>query len=471
MQENNLDNTVIANRFCVGCGVCAATVNTNYQMSFTENGAYIPIRQSELENQNTNDAQKVCPFGSIAPNETQHAQKLYPNLEYDENVGRYLGVYVGYAVNSDFRMQGSSGGLTNWILSKLLESNEVDGVFGVSEKNNPNGNASPLFEYSLAKSKAEIQTFAKSKYYPIELSKILSYIRNNPGRYAIVGVPCFAKAIRNICEHDPVLKSRIKYVIAIVCGHLKSAAFAENLAWQVGISPGELKKFDFRVKVPNQSANRYAISAVNKKNIAHTKQVFDLYGTDWGLGFFKLKACDYCDDIAGETADVTLGDAWLPNEIKDWQGTNILIVRNQFIADLLMKASLNEEIVLRGASVDEFVKSQSANYRHRRKGLSYRLHLLDERGFWKPEKRIKPSANDIPLKTRKIIEMRERLSTLSHLAHAKAKEMGDLTVFYNVMRWDVIIYYAVSGALTKFFVKSILIKLRAFGLGVTKLKN
>ena len=32
---------------------------------------------------------------------------------------------------------------------------------------------------------------------------------------------------------------------------------------------------------------------------------------DWGMGIFKLGACDYCDDIVGETADISFGDAWL----------------------------------------------------------------------------------------------------------------------------------------------------------------
>ena len=83
------------------------------------------------------------------------------------------------------------------------------------------------------------------------------------------------------------------------------------------IRHNDIELIDFRLKNEGQPANRYATQLITSDKITQ-RDVFDLDGTDGlGLGFFKYKACDYCDDVAGETADITLGDAWLPGEIKD----------------------------------------------------------------------------------------------------------------------------------------------------------
>ncbi|MGC9322644.1 MAG: Coenzyme F420 hydrogenase/dehydrogenase, beta subunit C-terminal domain, partial [Kosmotogaceae bacterium] len=66
-----------------------------------------------------------------------------------------------------------------------------------------------------------------------------------------------------------------------------------------------------------------------------TKKASDFYGYNWGYGFFKYKACDYCDDVVSETADVSVGDAWLPEYVNDSGGTNVVIVRNPVIKKII----------------------------------------------------------------------------------------------------------------------------------------
>jgi len=42
----------------------------------------------------------------------------------------------------------------------------------------------------------------------------------------------------------------------------------------------------------------------------------------WTNGFFKLNACNFCDDIFAELADVVFMDAWIDPYIYDSKGTN-----------------------------------------------------------------------------------------------------------------------------------------------------
>jgi coenzyme F420-reducing hydrogenase beta subunit len=41
----------------------------------------------------------------------------------------------------------------------------------------------------------------------------------------------------------------------------------------------------------------------------------------WGTGLFKSNACDFCDDVTTELADVSL-DAWIPYN-KDGLGNSV----------------------------------------------------------------------------------------------------------------------------------------------------
>lgn len=103
----------------------------------------------------------------------------------------------------------------------------------------------------------------------------------------------------------------------LVSDHLKSAHYAQSLAWQMGIAPQELEGIDCRVKEPSQPANRYSPYAKGSSDekVEPTNQLF---GADWGAGAFRFryKACDFCDDVFTETADVVLGNAWLPNLLR-----------------------------------------------------------------------------------------------------------------------------------------------------------
>jgi hypothetical protein len=74
-------------------------------------------------------------------------------------------------------------------------------------------------------------------------------------------VPCFIKAARLLCRTDPVLNSRLRWFVGLVCGHLKSRHVSSLLAWQMGIAPHQLTGVDVRVKLPDESASHYGVAA------------------------------------------------------------------------------------------------------------------------------------------------------------------------------------------------------------------
>lgn len=426
---NKIINTVISNDYCIGCGVCASLDETPFEIKLNENGIYQAYVNSDQYNRL---ADKICPFYNNE-NETELAKEVFVDSEtkFNDYTGYYLENFVGYVKEKEFRIKGSSGGMGNWIAYKLLEENLVDGIIHVKESEDPN----LIYEYQISNTTSELFKGAKSKYYPIELSKVLKIVKENKGKYALIGIPCFIKSVRLLAKHDKVINERIKFFIGLVCGHLKSTMFAKSIGWELGIHPDELTNIDFRKKLPDRGANDYGVEVVGKiddKITTKSSPTKELSTTNWGQGYFKYNACELCDDVLAETADITVGDAWLPGYRDDYLGTNIITIRNRTILDIVRKNIQNNNLHLENVTADTIYESQAGGFRHRRDGLSYRLYMKDKQNVWRPKKRVVAS-NQLTKKRKGTYEWRGLLTTASFDAYKSAYSSNDFNVFIKEM--------------------------------------
>jgi len=264
-----------------------------------------------------------------------------------------------------------------------------------------------------------------------------------PGRYALIALPCFSKAARLLAAHNPLIADRLRFVIALICGHLKSTAYARMYAWQTGVSPEDLRYIDFRHKRPDATAKHYAIRIVSEHANERVESLTNneaFFGTNWGHGFFKYQACDYCDDVVGETADVTIGDAWLPTYQGDPGGTNVIIIRNRELDAMFASAAAEKRIWLEPLPAEDIIRSQDAGFRHRHDGLAYRLLLKDRRNRWRPPKRIAPGRSHLTLRYRWLFRLRELMRDESHRAFLEAVEKRDFSIFVRRMKVPLVAY-------------------------------
>ena len=422
--------------FSEASGSCAI-VDKNISILLNEYGIYEEKILLNDDYELDSLIEYVCPNLNDKVDESLVSKKLYgdiDNINYDEKIGYYVSLYAGYVKEGDYREKGSSGGMGTWILKELFEKDLIDGVIHVKE--NSDKDSAILFKYDISNSIEEIKSGSKTKYYPVEFSEVLKKVKEQPGRYAIVGIPSFIMAIRLLSEKDEIIKERIKYTIGLVSGHQKSSKFAESLAWQVGIKPGSLKHINFRKKLPNRSSNDYGVEItgeIDGKIVSIIKPTKELLGQNWGEGYFKPLTSDFTDDVMNETADITLGDAWLEEYEKDDKGNNIIIVRNLVIESLIQDGIKNDKLNLDIVNANTINRSQAAHYRHTHDELSYRLFKKDKVNQWRPKKRVEAS-NNISFLRRRVQDMREEISTKSHLVYKKAVELDDLDYFKKEMK-------------------------------------
>ncbi|MBF7013831.1 Coenzyme F420 hydrogenase/dehydrogenase, beta subunit C-terminal domain [Novosphingobium sp. HR1a] len=363
---------------------------------------------------------RTCPFSPSAADEDAIAADRFPQARFrDARIGRFESACVGHVAQGGFRAEGSSGGMVSWVAAELLRCGLIDGVAHVVP-------ADPLidgrfFRYRISRDAAQIREGAKSRYYPVDLSAVLEEIRAVPGRYAVVGVPCFMKAVQLLRAHDPVIAERVAYTLGLFCGHMKSAAFVESMAWQLGAPIAEVRAVEYRRKNPDRPANWYTAHLTLADGSARWRDWWHLVDGDWGAGFFQNAACDYCDDVVSETADIAFGDAWVEPYSSDGKGSNVVIARSRQLHDMIAAAMADGRLSMQQVDAEFIAGTQAAGLRQRREGLAYRLRIAPP--ALPLHKRVTPGERDLPWRRKLIYRARRWISAGSHRMLAAARTL------------------------------------------------
>ena len=368
---------VAARRLCIGCGACVALCpKERLELRWTDHGTYEVAEEADVPcSPQCARCLSTCPFGAGNADEDELARNSFgsqPDLGTDPAAGCFLRCFVGHSARGEQRRSGSSGGVASWFLSELLRRDVVDRV----------GCVVPCAEAA-----------SRSAYYPVELSAVLREIIKTDGRYALIGLPCFVKAVRLACAADARLRSRIVAVVGLVCGHGVSSLYAEFVSALAGASaPDRIERITFRLKDPERPAGDPLIEVHEVgRDAPRTLHQSDGPGESWAGWWFAPHACLFCDDVFAECADVTLMDAWLPEHSQDWRGTNLVIVRSQQALGLFEDGRRGGGLQLQETGIEEVVASQRPVVADKRIALAHRLHVAKEAGQFAPEKRVGPS--------------------------------------------------------------------------------
>ena len=206
---------------------------------------------------------------------------------------------------------------------------------------------------------------------------------------------------------------------------MKSASLIESFAWQLGAEFSRLRALDYRVKDESRPANWYRAHLELEGGGSASQDWWHLADGDWGAGFLQNPACDWCDDVVAETADISFGDAWVEPYSSDGRGTNVVVVRTPELKAVLERARTEGRLDLEPVDADFVARTQAAGLRHRRDGLAYRLTW--RRGLM-PRKRVTASAA-LPLRRKLVYRLRYSIARWSHRMFAIAKALGVPAVY------------------------------------------
>ncbi len=358
---------------------------------------------------------KVCPSSSEGDDEDAIGKHLYsdvPDIHHRTETGYYLSTYVGYSEKN--RDTSASGGAATWLLEELFSTGIVDHVICVISTGDPD----KLFEFTILSTLEDMRNGAGSAYYPVEMSEILRHVMEVPGRYAITGLPCSIKAVRLAQNKNAKLRERIVVTIGLVCGQMKSKHFTDYIAALASVRD-KVTKVRYRGKSRDRPATDYHYNFTITDGEECRIHWSDGIAEAWTNRWFTPEACNYCDDVFAECADVTCMDAWLPEYSADGRGTSLVLVRSPLVQEVIERG---QGIRLDPISIEQVVQSQAGIVATKRQQLAYRLYLNDGQEHKAPVKRVVPSRPRNPFLRQEIL-LEERMRVASReLWHANVKD-------------------------------------------------
>lgn len=340
---------------CTGCGACAGICSAEcLTMTLESDGVYRPDKAEDRACIDCGKCARVCPGVDWGLPEADKI--IYPGTIFRDALGRLVSCYAGFASDETIRVNSSSGGIVTAILVDLLERGKIDGAIVVGV-----GRDHPLRpEMYIARTKEEILRASKSKYAPVHLESAIKSMKTHPEEhYALVGLPCHIQGIRKAQGAGLIKAEQIVVTLGLFCGHGASINLTKFIMKKYHVQEAKVIRMDYRAG--GWPSFGYLFETPDTQTFVPFRG--SILGTAWIHNFFTPKRCLICGDLTAESADLSFGDAWLP-EFTDQRdskkgGWSVIICRDQRWIAYLGSVETKVKLFLREISPKEIEKSQS----------------------------------------------------------------------------------------------------------------
>ncbi|HCB2209236.1 TPA: Coenzyme F420 hydrogenase/dehydrogenase, beta subunit C-terminal domain [Citrobacter farmeri] len=349
--------TILDNELCSGCGLCSSVFNESISMELSQQGY---LRPKALNNSALDIDLPFCPGAGLLLNNQEG--------DYYLNWGRIIDCKVGFSTSEDVRYRGSSGGVLSQIGIYLLEENIVDGVIHIGVDT-----ADPLKNVvKLSKTREDVINNAGSRYAPASpLQFLLQLISENElKKYAFIGKPCDAGALRMFLSQNPRYSKNISFIFSFMCAGTPSVAGTNEILRKLKVKKEDLISFRYRGD---------GWPGVTKAIDKQLNEVTMTYNESWGniLGKYLQKRCKLCPDGVGEFADVVCADAWHGDEsgypdFEEKEGRSLIVGRTSTGMKLIEDMVRSNVIEVESFDIAKLNIIQPAQ-RHRRQSMFARL--------------------------------------------------------------------------------------------------
>lgn len=352
MAKKNVGQTV-RDGLCMGCGVCQDACAR--QCIRIHHGK--DVNEPVVDEKSCTECGlclKVCAGRGIEMGKI--ACSLYEDAKYNPYLGYYDQCFSGYSKDYDIRYHSASGGCVSQFLIWLLENKHIDGAVVVGFKA---GNPMKPKTY-IAKNREEIIAAKSSKYCVTSYEGILSEMKEEKGKYVVVGLPCQIQAFRKYTALFNNMDKCIVGYFSIYCSSNRTMRSQDFLLYRYGVKREDVARFAYR---DNGCLGEMVFEDKEHKVLKSVPyQVF------WqGMrGFFNVPRCSMCIDHFGELADVSFGDIHIGEYINDHIGVNSVISRSPKWTGLLKEAAKDGCLQLDEISHDIVVQSQPYTMRQKK---------------------------------------------------------------------------------------------------------
>ncbi|MFX0201562.1 MAG: Coenzyme F420 hydrogenase/dehydrogenase, beta subunit C-terminal domain [Candidatus Hodarchaeota archaeon] len=345
-EERNID-FVYDNNLCHFCGTCYGVCpkdNITLGRAFNGNPVF-KVKDSE-KCSGCELCYHACP-GHEVDFEQLHQHLFSKSYEFGL-LGSYLNCFLSHSTDHDVRYHAASGGSVSITLITALETHQIDGAIVVKMANSNNPLETKVY---IARSREEILDGSGSKYITVPLNIAMRSVlqAEREEKYALVGLPCHIHGLRKAQILTPRLRRRIPLVIGLFCGRGTSPLGTELLLRNLKVKKGDVAKIAYRKgKWPGGFA--VTLKTGDERFLALNDYIYI-------MKMFQNVRCTLCVDHTAEFADISCGDAWLP-ELSGQPGWNILMTRTKTGQDLLTAAIQSKSLTVHQTDPSQLTLSQ-----------------------------------------------------------------------------------------------------------------
>jgi coenzyme F420 hydrogenase subunit beta len=352
---------VMRGDLCSGCGVCAGLAAGKISMQNASPGYLRPIQTAALTADEEHAITVACPgLGQqVAANGRAEAVLWGPYVEME----------TGWACDPAIRFAGSSGGALTALLGHLLVTGAVDAVLQTAaDPAFPIGNVTVTND-----SEVSLLQAAGSRYAPSAPLAHLARWQADGRRFAFVGKPCDAAALRALIAHDADLARAFPFILSFFCAGVPSHDGGKAVLAALGTQLDQTAAFRFR-------GNGWPGNAIatDKNGTARAMSYHD----SWGgiLSKHVQNRCKLCADGTGTAADIVCADAWDTDDqgyplFSDAPGISLIVARTKLGAEIIAAARASGVITTATFDIARLAAIQPGQ-RERRRALWARLAAL-----------------------------------------------------------------------------------------------
>ena len=370
---------------CTQCGACAALCpKEGIDLPWDAERGYRVVVRAEACN-DCGHCLTVCPGPGIDFSPGAWWRGDEAAAPAPDFLGPWRGLWFGWATDPGIRHAGASGGVATALLQGALERGVVDGVLLVGSDPDDALATLPV----LARTADEVAACRGSKYNVAAVDLLLRRVMDEPGRYALVGLPCHLHALRLAQRHSRRLRERVVFTLGIFCGLTAEPRATALAARRSGLTPSDLARVAYRG--PGWPGGLRLETRAGAVREVPYPDYYDDY-----VAACTPPRCRLCPDALAELADISVGDAWL-DRFTGSDGVSDLIARTE-VGERLVRELEPEWLTLTAATPDDMVASQSETYQVKRRVFRGRLWLRDKAGRAVPHYpglRTSPSAGDL----------------------------------------------------------------------------
>lgn len=318
---------IVDGGLCHRCGTCIGICPTSVLASDNEG---FPTVKNLGACTDCDLCVRVCPGDEF--DFQKHCKDTYgAEGDIKDTHGHFIESHISYASDPELREKSTSGGLATAILLHLLETGQIDGAVCITSDPEVLWRGKP----TIARTREELLAAVKSKYAISPTNEVYGEIRNTPGRYALVGLPCQIHGYHKASELDPRLKERVVLTIGLFC-HAAVEHEGYHVIWEsLGNKVDGAVKFTSRIgKHPGAPHLSYPDGSIYPVYFGDKKgyQPSSMEIINILYRLYSPPRCLTCFDASAEFADISIGDPWMSppdDDVDFYKGWSFALVRSK----------------------------------------------------------------------------------------------------------------------------------------------